>query len=81
MTTYSRESDMGLDMGTVVGLVTGLLVIGGVGWKLATEMGGIKASLMTFIATFGLKHEALDKEIASLDKRVEKIEDTMRTQG
>lgn len=73
--------EMVLDWSVVISLVTGLLLIGGVGWKLASELGGIKASLQTFIATTAIEHRNLEGKVQILERKVEKIEDEMRTQG
>ena len=66
---------MTLDFANVVGMVTGLLVIGGIGWKLASELGGIKTSLTTIITTYSMKHDMIDKDITLLTRRIEKLED------
>lgn len=55
-------------LSSIVGFV---LVIGGLGWKLSTELSSIKIMLQVFIA----KTEGKFDELAKLEKRVEKLED------
>lgn len=54
-------------LSSIVGFV---LVIGGLGWKLSSELSSIKIMLQVFIA----KTEGKFDELAKLEKRVEKLE-------
>lgn len=55
-------------LSSIVGFV---LIIGGLGWKLSSELSSIKIMLQVFIA----KTEGKFDELAKLEKRVEKLED------
>lgn len=53
------------------GIVAFVLVIGGLGWKLSTELSSIKMMLQVFIT----RSEAKFEEIIKLEKRIEKLEE------
>ena len=53
------------------GIVAFVTVIGGLGWKLSTELSSIKMMLQVFIA----RSEAKFEEILKLEKRIEKLEE------
>ena len=57
-------------LSSIVGFV---LVIGGLGWKLSTELSSIKIMLQVFIAT----SEAKFNELTKLEKRIERLEEKM----
>ena len=65
-----------MEFSTVVSLITGILVIGGAGWKAASELGQIKATLATFIATSAVKLEAIERKLEEHGRRLEKLEDS-----
>ncbi len=66
---------MHLEWASVISLVTGLVVIGGLGWKLATELAGIKTCLQVFIAKSEATEKAFDLRLQAVEKRVDKLED------
>ena len=66
---------MHLEWASVISLVTGLVVIGGLGWKLATELAGIKTCLQVFIAKSEATEKAFELRLSSIEKRLDKIED------
>jgi hypothetical protein len=66
---------MHLEWASVISLVTGLVVIGGLGWKLATELAGIKTCLQVFIAKSEATEKAFDLRLQAIEKRVDKLED------
>jgi hypothetical protein len=57
-------------LSAIVGFV---LIIGGMGWKLNSELSSIKTMLQVFIAT----SEAKFAELMKLEKRIEKLEERM----
>ena len=54
----------------VVGIVTGVATIGGLGWKLNAELSKIRSMLEVFMAKSEAKWEQVDK----IEKRVETLE-------
>jgi hypothetical protein len=52
-------------------VVSFMLVIGGLGWKLNSEIASIKTMLQVFIAT----SEGKFAEITKLERRIEKLEE------
>ena len=52
-------------------IVSFIIVIGGMGWKLSNELSGIKTMLQVFIA----KSEGKFEELLKLEKRIEKLEE------
>ena len=59
-----------MTMETVSGIVSGLLLIGGLGWKLNAELSSIRVILQVFMAKSECKWQQVDK----LEKRVEHLE-------
>ena len=57
----------------IVGVVTVLSIIGGMGWKLNAELSSIKTMLQVFIATT----EGKFSDLLKLEKRIEKLEEKM----
>jgi len=55
----------------VVGIITGVATIGGLGWKLNAELSKIREMLQIFMARSEAKWEQVDK----LEKRIEKLEE------
>lgn len=66
---------MHLEWASVVSLITGLVVIGGLGWKLATELSGIKTCLQVFIAKSEATERAFELRIQAIEKRLDRVED------
>ena len=60
---------MGIEM--ITSLVSGLLLIGGIGWKLNSELSMIRLMIEKLIVKTDEKWEQLEK----LERRVEKLED------
>jgi hypothetical protein len=60
-----------MEVAALSGIVVFLLVVGGAGWKLNSEISSIKTMLQVFIA----KSEAKFDEIIRLEKRIEKLEE------
>lgn len=65
-----------MEFSVVASIVSGLLVIGGIGWRAASELGQIRATLSTFIATSAVKLEAIEKKLEEHGRRLEKLEDS-----
>jgi len=65
-----------MEFSVVASIVSGLLVIGGIGWRAASELGQIRATLSTFIATSAVKLEAIEKKLEEHGRRIEKLEDS-----
>lgn len=59
-----------MTMETVSGIVSGLLLIGGLGWKLNAELSSIRVMLQVFMA----KSEAKWQQVDKIEKRVEHLE-------
>lgn len=57
----------------VVGIITGVATIGGLGWKLNAELSKIREMLQIFMARSEAKWEQVDK----LEKRIEKLEEKL----
>ena len=60
----------------VVSLVAGLMVIGGLGWKLSNVLGEIKGTLNTFIATSTIRIDAIERRVDKVEERISKLEDS-----
>jgi hypothetical protein len=58
---------------TLVAIISGIVLIGGLGWKLSSELSGIRIMLQVFMAEAKAKWNDLDK----LEKRIEKIENKL----
>jgi len=65
---------MHLEWASIVSLVTGLVIIGGLGWKLATELAGIKTCLQVFIAKSEATERAFELRLTGIEKRLDKLE-------
>jgi len=65
-----------MEFSVVASIISGVVVIGGIGWKAASELGQIKATLATFIATSAVKLEAIEKKLEEHGRRLEKLEDS-----
>ena len=59
---------------TIASIAGFVLLIGGMGWKLNSELSSIKTMLQVFIA----RSEAKFEDIAKLEKRIEKLEEIGR---
>jgi len=66
----SQEEKKQMTMETVSGIVSCLLLIGGLGWKLNAELSSIRVMLQVFMA----KSEAKWQQVDKLEKRVEHLE-------
>lgn len=62
-----------MEFGVVISIISGIVLIGGLGWKLSSELSGIRIMLQVFMEQAKGKWIELDK----LEKRVEKIEDRL----
>lgn len=63
-----------MEVAALSGIIAFLVVVGGLGWKLATELAGIKTCLQVFIAKSEATERAVDLRITNIEKRVEKLE-------
>lgn len=63
-----------MEVAALSGVIAFLVIVGGLGWKLATELAGIKTCLQVFIAKSEATERAMDLRITSIEKRVEKLE-------
>lgn len=61
---------------TLGAIISFLLIVGGIGWRLSGLLGEIKGTLATFIATSTIKFDAMEKRIDGLESRVNKLEDS-----
>ncbi len=60
-----------MDFQVVVGIVVGLMMIGGIGWKLHAELSKISTMIETFMAIANQKWLQLEK----LERGAEKLEE------
>lgn len=65
-----------MEFSVVASIVSGVVFLAGIGWKAASELGQIKATLSTFIATSAVKLEAIEKKLEEHGRRLEKLEDS-----